>query len=144
MKMKTLLKELKKKQIVTHVSKISLISFFFLLFLFLRFLFFPSFRFASPLFYQHLDTGISIKGDSAWSPESSSYNQHLTVKLGDRYEIRSIATRGRAHTNEYVTEYIVQYSNDGQAWTSYESQDGIDEVLRKNFGAKKKTKKQFN
>lgn len=51
------------------------------------------------------------------------------MELGDRYEIRSIATRGRAHTNEYVTEYIVQYSDDGQAWASYESQDGVDEVL---------------
>lgn len=68
-------------------------------------------------------------GDSAWSPELSSYNQHLTMELGDRYEIRSIATRGRAHTNEYVTEYIIQYSDDGQAWASYESQDGVDEVL---------------
>ncbi|XP_012266909.1 neurexin-4 isoform X2 [Athalia rosae] len=73
-----------------------------------------------------------LNGDSAWSPETSSYDQHLTVELGDRYEIRSIATRGRDHTNEYVTEYIVQYSNDGQAWTSYESQDGVDEMFKGN------------
>lgn len=72
---------------------------------------------------------LGFTGDSAWSSEFSSYNQHLTMELGDRYEIRSIATRGRAHTNEYVTEYIVQYSDDGQAWASYESQDGVDEVL---------------
>ncbi|XP_011876421.1 PREDICTED: neurexin-4 isoform X2 [Vollenhovia emeryi] len=73
-----------------------------------------------------------INGDSAWSPEQSSYNQHLTMELGARYEIRSIATRGRAHTNEYVTEYIIQYSEDGQAWASYESQDGIDEMFKGN------------
>lgn len=79
-------------------------------------------------FLWHTDMGLGFTGDSAWSPEVSSYNQHLTMELGDRYEIRSIATRGRAHTNEYVTEYIVQYSDDGQAWTSYESQDGVDEV----------------
>ncbi|KZC15059.1 Neurexin-4 [Dufourea novaeangliae] len=71
-------------------------------------------------------------GGSTWSPELSSYDQHLTVELGDRYEIRSIATRGRAHTNEYVTEYIVQYSDDGQAWASYESQDGVDEMFKGN------------
>ncbi|KAF7414323.1 hypothetical protein HZH68_002812 [Vespula germanica] len=71
-------------------------------------------------------------GDSAWSPELSSYDQHLTVELSDRYEIRSVATRGRAHTNEYVTEYIVQYSDDGQAWTSYEGQDGVDEMFKGN------------
>lgn len=72
---------------------------------------------------------LGFTGDSAWSPVLNSYNQHLTTELGDRYEIRSIATRGRAHTNEYVTEYIIQYSEDGQAWASYESQDGVDEVL---------------
>lgn len=76
-----------------------------------------------------MDMELGFTGDSAWSPELSSYNQHLTMELGDRYEIRSIATRGRAHTNEYVTEYIIQYSDDGQAWASYESQDGVDEVL---------------
>lgn len=79
----------------------------------------------------HLDTGLGFTGDSAWSPELSSYDQHLAVELSDRYEIRSVATRGRAHTNEYVTEYIVQYSDDGQAWASYEGQDGVDEVLDK-------------
>ncbi|XP_019698214.2 neurexin-4 isoform X3 [Harpegnathos saltator] len=54
------------------------------------------------------------------------------MELGDRYEIRSVATRGRAHTNEYVTEYIIQYSDDGQAWASYESEDGVDEMFKGN------------
>ena len=76
-----------------------------------------------------MDMELGFTGDSAWSPELSSYNQHLTMELGDRYEIRSISTRGRAHTNEYVTEYIIQYSDDGQAWATYETQDGVDEVL---------------
>ncbi|XP_018363259.1 PREDICTED: neurexin-4 isoform X2 [Trachymyrmex cornetzi] len=74
-----------------------------------------------------------LHGDSAWSPELSSYNQHLTMELGDRYEIRSISTRGRAHTNEYVTEYIIQYSDDGQAWATYETQDGVDEMFKGNI-----------
>ncbi|XP_018305702.1 neurexin-4 isoform X2 [Mycetomoellerius zeteki] len=73
-----------------------------------------------------------LHGDSAWSPELSSYNQHLTMDLGDKYEIRSISTRGRAHTNEYVTEYIIQYSDDGQAWATYETQDGVDEMFKGN------------
>ncbi|XP_066582441.1 neurexin-4 isoform X2 [Prorops nasuta] len=74
-----------------------------------------------------------LLGDSAWTPELSSYDQHITVELGARHEIRSIATRGRANTNEYVTEYIVQYSDDGQAWNSYESQDGVDEMFKGNY-----------
>ncbi|XP_076761852.1 neurexin-4 isoform X5 [Xylocopa sonorina] len=55
------------------------------------------------------------------------------MELGKRYEIRSVAIRGRAHTNEYVTEYIVQYSDDGQAWASYVSQNGEDEMFKGNI-----------
>lgn len=83
-----------------------------------------------------MDMELGFTGDSTWSPVLSSYDQHLTMELGDRYEIRSIATRGRAHTNEYVTEYIIQYSDDGQAWASYESQDGVDEVLTSRIESK--------
>lgn len=72
---------------------------------------------------------MGFAGDSAWSPELSSYNQHLTMELGARYKIHSVATRGRAHTKEYVTEYIIQYSDDGQSWGSFESQDGVDKVF---------------
>lgn len=67
-------------------------------------------------------------GKSAWTPSDNSYNQHLTLDLGDRVEIRSIQTRGRANTREFVTEFIVEYSDDGQAWTTYESQNGVEEV----------------
>lgn len=74
------------------------------------------------------DWVVGFAGDSAWSPESSSYDHHLTVDLGGRFEIRSIATRGRSNTNEFVTEYIVQFSEDAQAWISYENQEGTDEV----------------
>ncbi|XP_012235285.2 neurexin-4 isoform X1 [Linepithema humile] len=73
-----------------------------------------------------------LDGDSAWSPELSSYNQHLTMELGARYEIRSVATRGRAYTKEYVTEYLIQYSDDGQSWSNFENQDGVDEMFKGN------------
>ncbi|KAK0157552.1 hypothetical protein PV328_011281 [Microctonus aethiopoides] len=99
-----------------------------------------------PLLYKaHLSATSSMKdrepndarlyGESAWTPHDNSYNQHLTVDLGDRCEIRSIATRGRANTREFVTEYIVEYSDDGQAWTSYESQDGVEEMFKGNVNA---------
>ncbi|XP_034948023.1 neurexin-4 isoform X2 [Chelonus insularis] len=73
-----------------------------------------------------------LYGVSAWSALDSSYNQHLIADLGSRCEIRSIATRGRANTNEFVTEYIIEYSDDGQAWTSYESQEGVAEMFKGN------------
>ncbi|XP_074114384.1 neurexin-4 isoform X3 [Cotesia typhae] len=76
-----------------------------------------------------------LYGKSAWTPSDNSYNQHLTLDLGDRVEIRSIQTRGRANTREFVTEFIVEYSDDGQAWTTYESQNGVEEMFKGNVNA---------
>lgn len=68
-------------------------------------------------------------GNSAWSPEESTYNQFLTIDLGYRHEIRSIATRGLSMTKEYVTEYIIQFSDDGEGWRSYTYGQGETEVV---------------
>lgn len=68
-------------------------------------------------------------GDSAWSPRESTYFEKLIVDLGNRYEIRSIATQGRRGTSEYVTEYIIEYSDDGEGWKSFHDFDGETEVL---------------
>lgn len=45
--------------------------------------------------------------------------------------ITKIATQGRvsSSTNEFVTEYVVQYSDDGQTWRSYVNTDGEVQVI---------------
>lgn len=68
-------------------------------------------------------------GPSAWTPQESTYFHFLTMELGKRYEIRSIATQGRSGTHEFVTEFIVQYSDDGDGWRSVTDSDGETEVL---------------
>lgn len=71
---------------------------------------------------------VLLIGESAWTPEESTYNHFLTMDLGERNFIRYIATQGRAQTHEYVTEYIVQYSDDGESWRSYSDAVGVTEV----------------
>lgn len=58
----------------------------------------------------------------------NTYYQFLTIDLGDTRMIKKIATLGRSHTNEFVTEYIVQYSDDGELWRSYVARDGEVQV----------------
>ncbi|KAJ8985424.1 hypothetical protein NQ317_017054 [Molorchus minor] len=48
--------------------------------------------------------------------------------VGSRYEIRSIATQGRKGSSEYVTEYIVEYSDDGEGWKSFHDSEGETEI----------------
>lgn len=42
--------------------------------------------------------------------------------------IKKIATFGRANTKECVTEYIIQFSDDGEMWRSYVNPDGEVQV----------------
>lgn len=64
----------------------------------------------------------------AWTPIENTYYQFLTIELGDTRMIRKVATFGRSNTNEYVTEYIVQFSDDGELWRSYVARDGEVQV----------------
>lgn len=48
--------------------------------------------------------------------------------MGEKRKVEKIATLGRANTNEFVTEYIVQYSDDGELWRSYVSPGGEVQV----------------
>lgn len=69
-----------------------------------------------------------LPGDSAWSPQLSTFYNFLIIDLGGRKEVRSVATQGHANTLNYVTEYIIQFSDDGQAWRSFTDQRGETEV----------------
>lgn len=42
--------------------------------------------------------------------------------------IKKIATLGRPNTKECVTEYLIQYSDDGEQWRSYVNPDGEEQV----------------
>lgn len=42
--------------------------------------------------------------------------------------VRRIATAGRATTSECVTEYIVQFSDDGEIWKSFTDSSGEEQV----------------
>lgn len=68
------------------------------------------------------------KGKLSWTPLENTYYHFLTFDLGEVRTINKIATLGRPHTNEYVTEYIIQYSDDGELWRSYVSPGGEVQV----------------
>lgn len=71
-----------------------------------------------------------MTAEAAWTPVENTYYHFLTLDLGDTRTITKISTLGRAHTNEFVTEFIVQYSDDGELWRSYISTGG--EIKVKN------------
>lgn len=69
-------------------------------------------------------------GPNAWNPSSNTLDQFITANLGARYELRAVATRGRRMPPDHVSEYMLQYSDDGEGWRTYTTRAGEEEVLR--------------
>lgn len=77
---------------------------------------------------------VNRKGISAWTPVENTYYNFLTFDLGEKRMVRKVAILGRANTQEYVTEYVMQYSDDGEMWRSYVNPDGEVQVkLKKKY-----------
>lgn len=63
-----------------------------------------------------------------WSPLYDSHDQSLTIGFSDKMKVCSISTQGRASTLEFITEYYIQYSDNGQGWKNVEDPRGEIEV----------------
>jgi len=60
-------------------------------------------------------------------------NQWLQVDLGSKTRVARIATQGRADYNMWVILYMLQYSEDGQAFTFHrQNGDNSDTIFQGN------------
>ncbi|XP_069080702.1 contactin-associated protein-like 5 isoform X1 [Pleurodeles waltl] len=64
------------------------------------------------------------EGAGGWSPLESNTQQWLQVDLGDKVEITAVATQGRYGSSDWVTSYVVMFSDTGHNWKQYR-QDNI-------------------
>jgi contactin associated protein-like 2 len=71
-------------------------------------------------------------GGSAWTAESSDFDQALVIDLGSIKNVTGIATQGRAHSSEFVYEYRIQYGTNGRDWTDYKEVDGLPKLFSGN------------
>lgn len=69
-----------------------------------------------------------LLGYMAWSPSYDSLGHFLNIEFSNRMKVCSISTQGRSSTLEFVTEYYVQYSDNGQGWKNVEDSNGQIEV----------------
>lgn len=69
-----------------------------------------------------------LLGYMAWSPSYDSLDHFLMVEFSDRMKICSISTQGQSSTLEFITEYYIQYSDNGQGWKNIEDSNGEIEV----------------
>ncbi|CAH1796402.1 unnamed protein product [Owenia fusiformis] len=68
----------------------------------------------------------------AWSAGKNDKNQWIQVDLGMRLRIKSIVTRGRPDSRQWVTSYFVQYGDDGKFWEDYQEPYKTKKLFRAN------------
>ncbi|KAM6176573.1 contactin-associated protein-like 4 isoform 6-T6 [Erethizon dorsatum] len=64
-------------------------------------------------------------GAGGWSPLVSNKYQWLQIDLGERMEITSVATQGGYGSSNWVTSYLLMFSDSGRNWKQYRQEDSI-------------------
>ncbi|KAM5192554.1 contactin-associated protein-like 4 [Mantella aurantiaca] len=68
-------------------------------------------------------------GAGGWSPNISNKYQWLQIDLGERTEITAIATQGKYGSSDWVTSYLLMYSDTGRNWKKYHQEEGISAFI---------------
>ena len=56
--------------------------------------------------------------EGGWIPSSFNQQQYLQIDLGNKMKITAVETQGANGHDYWVTSYRVQYSQNGQSWTT--------------------------
>eukprot|EP00064_Thunnus_orientalis_P014935 superscaffoldBa00002682_g14983 len=68
-------------------------------------------------------------GAGGWSPMVTDREPWLQVDLRDRMEVTAVATQGRYDSSDWVSSYLLLYSDTGQAWKQYRQEDSVGTVI---------------
>uniref|UniRef100_A0A3B4WS01 Contactin-associated protein-like 4 n=1 Tax=Seriola lalandi dorsalis TaxID=1841481 RepID=A0A3B4WS01_SERLL len=72
------------------------------------------------LFFSHLSAGAG-----GWSPLTSDRYQWLEVDLGERTKITAVATQGRYGSSDWLSSYLLMFSDTGHNWKQYRQEDSL-------------------
>ncbi|XP_059355989.1 contactin-associated protein-like 5 [Carassius carassius] len=68
-------------------------------------------------------------GGGGWSPESTDRSPWLQVDLQDRMEVTAVATQGRHGSRDWVSAYMLLYSDTGRMWKQYMLEDNVGRIV---------------
>ncbi|XP_077918409.1 contactin-associated protein-like 3 isoform X2 [Halichoerus grypus] len=64
-------------------------------------------------------------GAGGWSPLVSDKYQWLQIDLGERMEVTAVATQGGYGSSDWVTSYVLMFSDGGRNWKQYRREESI-------------------
>ncbi|ELK14425.1 Contactin-associated protein-like 3, partial [Pteropus alecto] len=65
------------------------------------------------------------KGAGGWTPFVSNKYQWLQIDLGERMEVTAVATQGRYGSSDWVTNYLLMFSDGGRNWKQYRREESL-------------------
>uniref|UniRef100_A0A672JQQ9 Contactin associated protein like 3 n=1 Tax=Salarias fasciatus TaxID=181472 RepID=A0A672JQQ9_SALFA len=87
-----------------------------------------SFRSSSELSSSHAPGFAKLNrrdGAGGWSPLVSDRHQWLEVDLGERTKITAVATQGRYGSSDWLSSYLLMFSDTGHNWRQYRQEESI-------------------
>lgn len=72
-------------------------------------------------------------GAGGWSPMVTDQEPWLQVDLREQMEVTAVATQGRYDSWDWVSSYLLLYSDTGRAWKQYRHEDGVGVSLQMKF-----------
>uniref|UniRef100_A0ABM5FST3 Contactin-associated protein-like 4 isoform X2 n=1 Tax=Pogona vitticeps TaxID=103695 RepID=A0ABM5FST3_9SAUR len=64
-------------------------------------------------------------GAGGWTPLISNKYQWLQIDFGERTEITAVATQGGYGSSDWVTSYLLMFSDSGRNWKQYHQEESI-------------------
>ncbi|XP_005385037.1 PREDICTED: contactin-associated protein-like 3 [Chinchilla lanigera] len=64
-------------------------------------------------------------GAGGWTPLVSNKYQWLQIDLGERMEVTAVATQGAYGSFDWVTSYLLMFSDSGRNWKQYRQEENI-------------------
>ncbi|XP_045323663.1 contactin-associated protein-like 3 isoform X3 [Leopardus geoffroyi] len=64
-------------------------------------------------------------GAGGWSPRVSDKYQWLQIDLGERMEVTAVATQGGYGSSDWVTSYVLMFSDGGRNWKLYLREESL-------------------
>uniref|UniRef100_A0A8C4LKK4 Uncharacterized protein n=1 Tax=Equus asinus asinus TaxID=83772 RepID=A0A8C4LKK4_EQUAS len=71
-----------------------------------------------------LSPRVSAQGAGGWTPLVSDKNQWLQIDLGERVEVTAVATQGGYGSSDWVTSYLLMFSDSSRNWKQYRREEG--------------------
>ncbi|CAK9304633.1 unnamed protein product, partial [Gordionus sp. m RMFG-2023] len=84
-----------------------------------------------------------LNKDTAWTSSNTDINQYLQIDLESTKQITSIVTQGRPNTLEFVSEFLITYSENNKEWIHYKDQNGIPKVFKGNYDSQTSVRNNF-